>query len=315
METAPFFDDIVDGPDGGAAHWLKTTDGLRIRVGHWPLDAAKGTVIIFPGRTEYIEKYGDSASALRDRGYASAAIDWRGQGLADRMIAKRGVGHVGHFADYQNDVSAAMDHIAALDLPKPWFLIAHSMGGCIGLRSLMQGLAVKAVMFSAPMWGIQMAAPVRPFAWGLSEVSKRLGFDHTLAPGQSDESFLLRDSFDINPLTNDEEMFNAMRAQLRAHPELGLGGPSLRWLNMALREMQELGRMPSPDVPCVTYLGGRETIVEPDPIRKRMAHWPGGQLRFIPEGRHEMMMDTPALRASVFDETTAHFDAHSQGGS
>lgn len=311
METAPFFDDIADGPDGGAAHWLKTPDGLRIRVGHWGLAGAKGTAIIFPGRTEYIEKYSNAAGALRDRGFASVAIDWRGQGLADRMIANRGVGHVGHFADYQNDVSAVVKHIEALELPKPWFLIAHSMGGCIGLRSLMQGLPVHAAMFSAPMWGIQMSGAVRPFAWGLSEVSKRLGFDHTLAPGQNDESFLLRDSFEINPLTNDADMFNAMRAQLRARPELGLGGPSLRWLNMALREMHDLSRKPSPDTPCLTYLGGKETIVDPAPIRKRMAEWPGGQLRFIPEGRHEMMMDKPALRASVFDETAAHFDAHS----
>ncbi|WP_439155439.1 alpha/beta hydrolase [Yoonia sp.] len=310
MENAPFFDDIANGPSGGAAHWLKTCDGLRIRVGHWPLASAKGTAIIFPGRTEFIEKYGDTAAALRDRGYACVAIDWRGQGLADRMIANRGVGHVGHFTDYQNDVSALLDHIQVLDLPKPWFLMAHSMGGCIGLRSLMQGLTVNAAMFSAPMWGIQMSGAVRPFAWGLSEISKRLGFDQTLAPGQSAESFLLRDRFEINPLTNDEEMFDAMRGQLRARPELGLGGPSLRWLNMALREMQQLSRQPSPDMPCLTYLGGKESIVDPLRIRKRMADWPGGQLRFIPEGRHEMMMDRPALRAAVFDDTAAHFEAH-----
>ena len=35
MEEAPFFEDVADGPPGGAAHWLTTEDGLRIRVGHW----------------------------------------------------------------------------------------------------------------------------------------------------------------------------------------------------------------------------------------------------------------------------------------
>ncbi|MBE0412646.1 alpha/beta hydrolase [Yoonia sp.] len=310
MENAPFFDDISIGLTGGAAHWVTTSDSLRIRVGHWPLAAAKGTVIVFPGRTEFIEKYTGAAQAFQERGYASVAIDWRGQGLADRMTANRDIGHVGRFADYQNDVSAAMQQVAALNLPRPWFLVAHSMGGCIGLRSLLDGLAVNAVMFSAPMWGIQMAGAVRPFAWGLSEISRYLRFDHRLSPGQSTESFLLRDSFETNPLTNDVTMFEAMRTQLRKRPELGLGGPSLRWLNMALHEMHQLHHRPAPNMPCLTYLGGRETIIDPDRIRQRMAGWPGGDLRFIPEGRHEMMMDSPSLRAAVFDATVAHFDAH-----
>ena len=31
LPTAPFFGDIVDGPNGGAAYWL-SADGVRIRV-------------------------------------------------------------------------------------------------------------------------------------------------------------------------------------------------------------------------------------------------------------------------------------------
>jgi lysophospholipase len=310
METAPFFDDIANGPDAGSAHWLKTSDGLRIRVGHWPLDGAKGTVVIFPGRTEYVEKYGATAQALHDRGYASVSIDWRGQGLADRMTSNRDVGHVDRFTDYQHDVSAVMDQMAELDLPKPWFLICHSMGGCIGLRALMNGLDVNAVMFSAPMWGIQMAGSLRPFAWGLSEISKRLGFDHALAPGQSSKSYLTDAAFAGNTLTNDQTMFDAMRAQLIAQPDLGLGGPSMRWLNTSMREMNWLSAQPAPDMPCLTFLGGQEAIVDPDRIRQRMSGWPNGQLRVIPEGQHDMMMDSPAMRNMVFDETDAHFTAH-----
>ena len=310
METAPFFDDIAGGPEGGAAHWVKTSDGLRIRVGHWPLEGAKGTVLIFPGRTEFVEKYGHTAQALRDRGYASLAIDWRGQGLADRMTPQRDVGHVGQFPDYQNDVSAVMDHVAELGLPQPYYMIAHSMGGCIGLRSLMDGLPVKAVMFSAPMWGVRMSRPVRTVAWGLSTLSQHLGVDHTLTPGQTMQSYVLRAPFAGNTLTNDEPMFNAMRAQLQAQPDLGLGGPSLRWVNTSMREMNALSLRSAPDVPCLTYLGGQEAIVDPDRIRQRMADWPGGQLRFIPEGRHEMLMDKPPLREMIFDETAAHFAAH-----
>ncbi|EBA12902.1 alpha/beta hydrolase [Roseobacter sp. CCS2] len=309
MEAAPFFEDIASGPAGGVAHWLTTSDGLRIRVGHWPLANAKGTVLIFPGRTEFVEKYGLTALGLQERGYASLAIDWRGQGIADRMTPNRAIGHVGDFADYQKDVAATLAYAEKVGLPRPYFLMGHSMGGCIGLRSLAEGLDVQAAMFSAPMWGVQMAAPLRPVAWGLSAVSTPLGFDQTLAPGQFEEGYALRATFEENTLTNDPDMWAFFGKQLKEHPDLGLGGPSLRWLNTSLREMHRLSNLPSPRVPCLTYLGTDEAIVDPLRIRARMRDWPDGALRVIDGGKHEMLMDTPELRNMIFDETAAFFDA------
>ena len=55
--SAPLFTDIHPGPTGGEAFWAQTSDGVQIRVAHWPTENAKGTVLMFPGRTEYIEKY------------------------------------------------------------------------------------------------------------------------------------------------------------------------------------------------------------------------------------------------------------------
>ncbi len=310
MLDAPLYDDIADAPNGGHANWLKTADGLRIRVGHWTKDDAKGTVLIFPGRTEFIEKYGHTAKALHDRGYASLVIDWRGQGIADRMLPNRAIGHVGDFTDYQKDVDAVIAHARSLDLPRPYFLIGHSMGGCIGLRSLMDGLDVQAAMFSAPMWGIQMAPALRPVAWGLSAVSRPLGFDQNLAPGQFEQSYVLRADFEGNALTNDQDMFCTLRQQLQSHPDLALGGPSLRWLHTSLREMHDLSTRPAPTVPCITFLGSKEMIVDPVRIQDRMRHWTGGALHTIAGGQHEMLMDTPKMRNTMIDQTTAHFDAH-----
>jgi len=169
METAPFFEDIAFGPAGGAAHWLTTDDGVRIRVGHWPFADAKGTALMFPGRTEYIE---------------------------------------------------VMDHVRALGLPEPYYLVAHSMGGCIGLRALQEGLPVKAVMFSAPMWGITMAPLLRSAAWSAATIARAVGRGDMLAPGQALETFVLREPFDTNTLTRDKEMFERLQTQMRAHPDL-----------------------------------------------------------------------------------------------
>ncbi len=309
-DVAPLFEEIAHGPDGGAAHWLTADDGVRIRVAHWPLEAAKGTVLIFPGRTEFIEKYGMTAKALQSHGFASLAIDWRGQGIADRMTDDRMIGHVGRFEDYQRDVKATVAHAEAVGLPRPYFLIAHSMGGCIGLRALHEGLDVKAAMFSAPMWGVEMSPFVRPGAWVISELAMRFGFDQKLAPGQVTESYVLREDFEKNTLTKDPAVWNIFKQQLIAHPELGLGGPSLRWVNLSLKEMLHVSKRPSPATPSLTCLGTEEVIVSPQRIKDRMANWPNGKLEVIEGGLHEMLMDKPEKRDKIIAETVAHFEAH-----
>ncbi|MEQ9695438.1 alpha/beta hydrolase [Shimia sp. SDUM112013] len=315
LHPAPFHADVAKGPESGTAHWVMTQDGVRIRVAHWRAAEEKGTVLMFPGRTEYVEKYGRAAGEFAQRGYAMLAIDWRGQGLADRLIDDRAAGYVTAFTDYQTDIAAALDAAAALDLPKPYFLIGHSMGGCIGLRAVMSGLPVNAAVFSAPMWGILMSAVTRPAAWAMSWGSKRTGMGHKLAPGTKPETYVLAEPFQGNTLTRDPEMYRYMQDQVGTYPDLALGGPSLHWLHEALTEMRDLARRPAPDLPCTTFLGDNEQIVDPARIHQRMASWPGGTLELLKDGEHEVMMEVPETRRYVFDTSAALFDSHLNNGS
>ncbi|MGB7270471.1 MAG: alpha/beta hydrolase [Albidovulum sp.] len=307
-KAAPFFADVAEAPAGVSAHWLTSSDGTRIRAAFWP-EGAKGTVLLFPGRTEYIEKYGPAAADLAARGYAMLTLDWRGQGLSDRPLANSAIGHVKNFLDFQMDILAALDLARAQGLPEPYFLIAHSMGGTIGLRAIYRDLPVRAAAFSAPMWGIRIHPVLRPAAWGLSCVGRMINQSHHLTPGTSLINYVLEAPFADNVLTRDPEMYAFLQRQVTVHPELSLGGPSLHWLNEALRECYVLGQMPSPALPCVTALGCEERVVDSRPIRKRMAHWPAGQLDMVPGAEHEVMMEGAALRKRFFDTATALFDA------
>jgi len=69
MTSAPLYNDVARGPDGGFAVWAKAPDGVRLRFGIWPTKGAKGTVFLLPGRTEYIEKYGMAAGYLARAGF------------------------------------------------------------------------------------------------------------------------------------------------------------------------------------------------------------------------------------------------------
>jgi len=295
-DAAPLFNDLAKGPDDGVAHWLTAKDGRRIRVGHWGMSATRGTVIVFPGRTEYVEKYGFLASEMLRHGFACVSIDWRGQGLADRAAPAKTTGHVDDFDEFQLDVAAVFDHLRDTGLPEPFHLLGHSMGGCIGLRALMDGVPVASAVFSAPMWGLQIPQGLKQFAWVFSTIGIRAGLRYSVAPGQSPIEIPGIIAFDGNQLTADRERFDYFQRQIEAHPELGLGNASLGWLNAALREMRDLSRRPAPDVPCTTFLGGAEGIVAPDAIKTRMAGWAKGELVLLDGARHEVLLETQPNR-------------------
>ncbi|PWJ21109.1 alpha/beta fold hydrolase [Jannaschia seohaensis] len=276
-----------------------------MRAGIWP-EGHAGTVFVFPGRTEWVEKYADAAAHLSRHGLASIALDWRGQGLTERPKHNRLIGHVRDFRDYQRDLRAAMSHADAIGLPRPWHLLAHSMGGLIGLRALMDGTPFQRAVFSAPMWGLPLAPHVRLTAWTVSSLSSALGLGEMNTPRAGKASDPGNTPFEGNLLTRDAEMFAWMQSHLRAEPDLALGGPSLGWLNAALREMHGLARRATPQVPCLTLLGTDEAIVDPDAIHIRLATWQEAHLEIVEGGRHEVLMEDTGLRTRLYDLIGAH---------
>jgi lysophospholipase len=308
ISDAPFHAALADGPPGATCVWLQA-DRARIRVAWWKA-GDKGTVLLLPGRTECVEKYGRAAGDLVVRGFSVITIDWRGQGLADHALPDRMTGHVGDFAEYQQDLDAMLAEAARAGLPKPYYMVAHSMGGCIGLRALMRGLPVRAAAFSAPMWGIAMAAWLRPVASVVGVLAGPLGFAHRYAPTTGGQAYLVSQPFEGNVLTTDREMWDYMRRQVIEVPELGLGGPSIGWLQAALRECGALARMPAPKVPAICALGTAEKVVDVPPVHLRMAGWSNGQLDLYPGAEHEIMMEGPAARARFFDRAASLFEAN-----
>lgn len=309
--AAPLDAKLAEGPPGGRAAWLRADDGVRLRAALWP-DGRRGTVLIFPGRTEFVEKYGRTAAALATRGLAVAAVDWRGQGLADRLADDLNLGHVASFADYARDVAAFTDWLVAEGAPRPWFLLAHSMGGAIGLRALNAGLPVAAAAFTGPMWGIRVPPVLRPMAGLMARASGRLGFKLRYTPGSGPQNYVFQNGFSGNELTSDRESFDWMAAQMRAHPEMTIGGPSFGWFDAALGEMAALHRLPPPPCPVLVWLGAEERIVDAAAVRRLAARWTGAQVKILAGARHEVLMEGPDTRARVIAETVSFFNRAAQ---
>ena len=143
-------------PEGAVSGMLKTADGVQIRFARFaPPAGRRGTVCVFPGRTEWIEKYFETVRDLRSRGFAVAILDWRGQGLSQRALGDRYKGYVRNFAEFDFDLEAFMREVVLPDCPPPYFALAHSMGATIMIRAVARGQRwFDRVVLSAPMLGI-----------------------------------------------------------------------------------------------------------------------------------------------------------------
>ena len=127
-------------PEGAVTGSIKTRDGVTLRFARWhPPPGRKGTVCLFQGRSEFIEKYFETVRDLRARGFAVATFDWRGQGMSDRALRNPRKGYVRNFNEYQIDLDSFVNDIVLPDCPPPFFALAQSMGATILLRAAYHG--------------------------------------------------------------------------------------------------------------------------------------------------------------------------------
>lgn len=293
FDPAPFHQLPGDPGRPGAAFFVTADDGVRLRLAHWPASGpAQSTVLLFPGRTEYLEKYAPIIPRLAAAGHAVLAIDWRGQGMSDRLLTNPRPGHIDDFALYRRDTAAMVGAARRLALPRPWHLLAHSMGGCIGLAALVEGLPVASAAFSAPMWGIHHAPLPGPVVMGIAGTARRLRQGARSAIGTGgDGTFVLDAPFRGNALTGDAGQWARLVAEAGAWPQLTLGGATYEWVRAALAECRRLAALPSPDLPALIGLGALERVVSPRAIRARAALWPRAELLELPDARHELMFE------------------------
>jgi lysophospholipase len=299
-------------PDDAVTGMLKTPDGVHLRFARFaPPACRRGTVCILPGRTEWIEKYFETVRDLRNRGFAVAVIDWRGQGLSDRALSDRYKGYVGSFSQFDTDLETFMRDVVLPDCPPPIFALAHSMGATILLRAIARGQRwFDRVVLTAPMLGIAFAQSAG-IAGGLLRVVRWAGFGGIYVPGRYPGVLDLR-PFAGNPLTSDPVRFARSAAILEAEPALALGGPTVAWADAAFRAMRAM-REPSFPArirqPILIIAAGRDAIVSNVVIEDFAMSLRAGTHLVVVGSQHELLMEQDRYRSQFF----AAFDAFVPG--
>lgn len=279
--------------------WLPSGSG-KLRYALWNAPGTpRGTVVLLSGRGEFIEKYATEViGELLDRGFAVAALDWRGQGLSDRPLAEHDAGHIDSFATYVADLKLFLDTIVAPAAARPVLALCHSMGGHILLRALAEHGAgpLSAAAIVSPMTGLQRETFLRSMLMLMPEIAV---VDHRYLFGTGPFLFLARD-FAANHVTHDERRYRFTEAWFAADKRLSLGGPTVGWARQAARSMSAClapGYLERIDLPVLLLTAGQDQIVDPATHGPVAARIHSSEHVIIAEAKHEILMETDDIRA------------------
>jgi lysophospholipase len=300
-------------PDNFVAGTLKTPDGVDLRFARWlPPAGRRGTVCIFQGRAEWIEKYFETVRDLRARGFAVATLDWRGQGLSERALSDRRKGYVRDFSEYDTDLETFMREIVLPDCPPPIFAIGHSTGATVLIRAAHRGHRwFDRMVLTAPLialGGIDRSVGASAI---LLRVMRFAGFGSMDVPKQETGVIESR-PFVGNILTSDPVRYARNAAILEAEPALALGAPTVAWTDAAFRAMRQLRERSYPArirQPMLIVAGGNDAVVSNAAIEDFASMLRAGSHLVVVGAQHELLMEQDRFRSQFW----AAFDAFVPG--
>lgn len=290
-------------PQGAVVTWLWAEDGTRLRAAHFPATGRprKGTVCLFTGRAEFIEKYFETIEDLRRRGYTVATMDWRGQGRSERSLRNSRYGHILDFDDFQQDIDIFMKELVLPECPPPFSALAHSMGGAVLLEcARRRPNRFDRLVLTAPMLALPGLAG-RPYVGRLVTLLAALGLGRLIIPGGGGPRHPA--PFEGNRLTSDLRRFRRTRGIVTAAPDLGIGPPTFAWLRAAYRAMamlEDLDRLAGIRTPTMLLAAGADRVVDNRAIFLLARRMRTARAITLDGARHEILMERDGIRDAFF---------------
>lgn len=292
-------------PEGGEAFAFSGADGGMLRGAIFPKAGARASVMVLSGRSEFIEKYFEVVRDLQSRGFAAASMDWRGQGLSERLLPVRDKGHIQDFGVFRSDLLRFIEVLKERNMPGPLILLTHSMGSLPALQMLADGDEhFCAAVLCSPMTRLFDSVIKRVGVRALAQAASRIGMSRRSIIGLKEHSL----DFGDNLLTTDRDRHSRFRDLQAAAPNATIHEPTYGWLRAAMLAMDDLhkparfGRMKTP---TLILSAGRDHFIRISDHQRLTARAPLLENFVIRNALHEIMMERDAIR----DEFWSLFDA------
>lgn len=295
--AATVFDRRAIPADAVEGLW-KAADGHELRRIDWP-GAGRGSILFLPGRGDFYEKYLETLDEWHQAGWRVTAADWRGQAGSGRLGDDPITGHIADISDWVEDLRFLWARWKA-QTPAPHVLVAHSMGGHIVMRALIEGAVdPDAVVLSAPMLG--MAGPKLPLAvlHSVARVMARIGSPKRPAWKWSEKPGELPAGRRAL-LTHDGERYADELWWRENRPELVMGPGSWGWVERAYastRLIEAAGALEQVSVPVLIVSTSADRLVKHPAAVRAAARLPHGELvEFGNEAYHEILREVSPVR-------------------
>ena len=267
----------------------------------WPGNEAdpRGSILFLPGRGDNYEKYLESLEQWHRAGWRVTAADWRGQAGSGRLGNDKVTGHIEDFGIWIEDLAELWADWKATT-PGPHVLAAHSMGGHVVMRALIERkVDPVAVFLSAPMLG--MSGPPLPLGvlHGVAVMMTKIGDPTRQAwkwsekPGELPIGRKTLLTHDVDRYA-DEEWWRQHR------PELVMGPASWRWVERAYASwklLEEPGAMEAIETPVLIVSTAADKLVSHPANVRAARRLPHGELHeFGEEAAHEVLREIDKVR-------------------
>jgi lysophospholipase len=310
MENAPSLR-RVHPPGAVFGSWL-APDGWALRRMDWPQKRrgkVRGSLLFANGRGDFIEKYLEAYAHWHGRGWNVTAFDWRGQG------GSRGAGY------FYESFDPLIDDLDALladwrrGNPGPHVAIAHSMGGHLLLRTLVERKPeLDAAVLVAPMIGVNSAPTPAWLAPTIARAMCRLGLGASpmwktpkamRGPGGQRQRNLT-----ASRARYEDEAWWAKR-----EPDFVMGAPSWAWLCAAFRSAASAftaRRLAGVKLPVLLLAAGHDRLVSAREIARVARQLADAELEIFPESAHEILREADPVRLAALARIDAFLDARAR---
>jgi lysophospholipase len=267
----------------------------------------KPAILISSGRTEAAIKYKELIYDLYNNGYSVYIHDHRGQGLSGRMTEDLDMGYIDTFQFYIDDMKYFYDNMFKKENHKKKYLLAHSMGGAIGMTYLEQNPNdFDAAAFSSPMLGL---GSTTCFATKIL-----IGKNTKYALGQGTYQ-VDNQSFEKNELTGSEIRYDRMTAAFAKETKARLGGPTYQWVYKSCEQFEYINdHIKNIQTPFILFSAENESIVNTKAHEKFIeeAQELGKTCKafLIENAQHELFIEKDEQRTKTINQIFKYFDRY-----
>ncbi|SEC71012.1 alpha/beta hydrolase [Pseudomonas anguilliseptica] len=254
--------------------------GYQIALQAWRPEQPRATLVLLHGYYDHVGLYRHVIEWALGMGFAVLSFDLPGHGLSSGARAS-----IGDFAEYQTVLQAVLAEAAVLELPQPWHLCGQSTGGAILIDHLLTGAPGAQIGET-----ILLAPLVRPRAWGWSQFSYRIM-----------KRFVseIPRRFSVN--SSDAEFIDFIHHQDPLQPR----NLPTAWVGALSQWVPRIEAAPrSARSPLIIQGEADMTVAWQHNLEVLQNKFAAPQILRLPEARHHLANEAPALRQRYFEFLT-----------